>query len=236
MGRARFSIEAGQKIWEATQQVLRDPLNLSGGRGRATGPGQFRLATVIEVGSGTATDTGCGTVVVHKIRLITATFDEVLDGQSLECTELQERDFFAATLPGRTVELDETVQVEWWNNRYWILGGGGGGSVSIYFQILTVECLPGGEKYLNVQVERVAPHCSTVPEVDAYGRVDVFDDGFRCILDEYTQEELEGDPDILTDGLRGKATYSSVYPTDDYEGCTGNWTLDGLCNPPGCVS
>lgn len=232
-----FTVDFGQKIKKVVNDSFRRaPFDGRHNVQRRAGAGQFRMATVVEAPSAAALDTD--EVAVHRIRLNVSSFPEVVGVQPLAVDDLSGDDhvFFAGAPPGVLFEVDDIVQVEWWAGQYWILGGGGEGSVSIWFQIVEVLCDPNtNEKSLLVEVERVAPPCGSVPEIDAYGQVEVFDDGFRCILEEYTKEELEGDPNQSDDGLRGKATYSSVYPTDAYDGCEGQWTLDGLCNPPGCI-
>jgi len=101
--------------------------------------------------------------------------------------------------------------------------GGGDGSTSIWFLISSVVCdAVTGERYVTVTPTRIAPPCETVPGEDEYGLINVYDDGFGCILNEYTDEELLG--------VAGKATYAS-----DVGGtCVSSWTLDGLCDTGTC--
>lgn len=107
--------------------------------------------------------------------------------------------------------------------------GGGDGSAVMYFEIDAVICDEGSnERYLEVTPDRVAPPCTTPPGADSYGIYYVYDDGFGCILAEYTDDELTGGG--TGSGMRGKATYTSNIGGT----CAKNWTLDGLCDTGGC--
>jgi len=108
---------------------------------------------------------------------------------------------------------------EWQVIEYDQEGGSGSGSVSIWFVIDDVVCDEiTGERYIVVTPHRIAPPCETVPGADEYGLINVYDDGFLCILNQYTDEELLG--------LRGEATYAS-----DIGGtCVASWTLEDLCD------
>lgn len=118
-----------------------------------------------------------------------------------------------------TLIVVEEHRGEWYTQT----GGTGSGSVSIWFTIDSVVCDEiTGERYIVVTPDRVAPPCETVPGEDEYGLINVYDDGFQCILNEYTDEELLG--------MRGRATYASGIGGT----CAGTWTLDGLCDTGEC--
>jgi len=102
-------------------------------------------------------------------------------------------------------------------------GSGGDGSVSIWFTVDATGCDDIG-RYLIVTPNRIAPPCTVVPGEDEYGLIYVYDDGFLCILNEFTNAELLG--------LNGKATYAS--DVDQSYGCLKGWTLDGLCDTGNC--
>ena len=87
-----------------------------------------------------------------------------------------------------------------------------------------MNCDADSTRYLVVTPIRIAPPCVTTPGADSYGEFHVYDDGFGCILGEYTDAELVG--------LKGKATYAS--DVDQTYGCVESWTLDGLCDTGSC--
>lgn len=116
---AKFSVPAGRKIWAAAQGFLGQTLDLGTTRGRNSTGQQFRFAVVLEVGSN-AGAIDCQNVVVHRVRLITATFPEVIGEQALEVAELQGRDYFAAAPAALDLSEGDVITVHWWNNRLWV--------------------------------------------------------------------------------------------------------------------
>ena len=148
-------------------------------------------------------------------------------------TAVLERDgeFNVRNMLGNHIPEDTLVELVEHRGEWWTSYGSDGGSKIIFFKIEELLCDPiTGEKSLLVTPDRIAPPCASVDEISS-GTVEVFDNGFVCILDEYTEEDLLG-PD-LDDGIRGAATYTSTI--DQYCQTTKTWTLLGLCNIYGCV-
>jgi len=125
MSFARFTAAAGRRIWAQTLLAARHPLDITPNQRRRKGsPGQFRLAVVIDDGIDSQSESdsaaSCGVVRVSRVRLIEATYPELLGTKPLNYTQLNGAEHFAAASVIKPVSVGDVVYCAWWNNRYWI--------------------------------------------------------------------------------------------------------------------
>ena len=196
--------------------------------GTIIGEARYRRITIGKTGGAGYPATATNILTEYPFQFVDIDPDKGIGTAVLE----RDNEYVVRNMLGEHIPEDTLVELiehrgEWWTS----YGGTGGGSKIIFFKIEELICDPiTGEKSLLVTPDRIAPPCATVDEISS-GTVEVFDNGFACILDEYTEEDLLG-PDG-DDGIRGAATYTSTI--DQYCQTTKTWTLLGLCNIYGCV-
>lgn len=101
----------------------------------------------------------------------------------------------------------------------------GGGGETIWFRIVSVECVSSTETILTVEPTWYTGGCTTViPEQDPYTGYVIVED-VCSILKFYTAEWL-GSGDVI-----GRATY--MYPRSGT--CTAKWLVDTICGIPDCA-
>ena len=106
----------------------------------------------------------------------------------------------------------------------WQFHGSRGGGETIWFRIVSVECVSSTETILTVEPTWYTGGCTkTIPGADPYtGYVTVED--VCSILQFYTTVWLESGSVI------GRATY--MYPRAGY--CVPTWLVDTICGGPEC--
>lgn len=115
LGRAKTILDQSKRFDQLAAQAAQ-PRDR---RGRK--PMQFRIASVLQSGGSTSASAGCDSVSVHRIQLLDSTFDEAVGLQDLDSKFVPLKKYYAASNPTLAVADNDTVLVEWWNNRYWIV-------------------------------------------------------------------------------------------------------------------
>jgi hypothetical protein len=115
-------------------------------------------------------------------------------------------------------------KVERINGEWQPYTGTGGGGETIWFRIVSVECVSSTETILTVEPTWYTGGCTkAIPGADPYTGYVIVED-VCSILRFYTTVFLESGSTI------GRATY--MYPRAGY--CTPTWLVDTICGGPEC--